>query len=255
MVFLSEPLADPGLETLPGWVAGVIVFYFLFLLVIVAVSMAAYVLQSVGMYSIADRRGIRNAWLAWIPIGNLWILGSISDQYQYLTKGKIKNRRKALLVLIVAEVVAYIVCFVSMIIAGISTAISGTPAAAIVTVLAGLVMAAISIALVVITYMCYYDLFRSCEPGSATLFLVLSILISYALPVVVFLCRKKDLGMPKRKDPNAQPAPEQIVEAAPAAEETEAEPVATPAAEEAQELPATEEGYANPEEFEDEENS
>ena len=250
MVFLREPLADPGLETLPGWVAGVIVFYFLFLLVIVAVSMAAYVLHSVGVYSVAERRGIRNAWLAWIPIGNLWILGSISDQYQYLTKGKVKNRRKALLVLTVAEVVAYIVCFVSMIIAGISTAISGTPAAAIVTVLAGLVMAAISIALVVITYMCYYDMFRSCEPGSATLFLVLSILISYALPVVVFLCRKKDLGMPKRKDPNAQPAPAQIVEETPIVETAEA-----PAAEEVAELPATEEGYANPEEFADEENA
>ena len=250
MVFLSEPMVDSGLEEMPGWIAGFIVFYLLFLFVIVAVSLAAYVLQSVGMYSIADRRGIRNAWLAWIPVGNLWILGSISDQYQYLTKGKVKNRRKALLVLTIAEVVAYIVCIVSIIIAGISSAMSGTPDAAIVTVLTGLALVAISIVLVVITYMCYYDMFRSCEPGSATLFLVLSILISYALPVVVFLCRKKDLGMPKRKDPNAQPAPAQIVEEAPVVENAEG-----PAEEEVPELPATEEGYANPEEFADEENA
>ena len=37
--------------------------------------------------------GIRHAWLAWVPIGNNWILGSLSDQYRYLVKGKICRKR------------------------------------------------------------------------------------------------------------------------------------------------------------------
>ena len=68
-----------------GVIFGIIVFVGLLVL---ALSVVMYVLSSLGMYRIAQRRGIRNPWLSWIPVGNMWILGCISDQYQYLVKGK-----------------------------------------------------------------------------------------------------------------------------------------------------------------------
>ena len=45
-------------------------------------KIAAYVLTSLALYAIAERRGLKNAWMAWLPVLNLWILGSISDQYR-----------------------------------------------------------------------------------------------------------------------------------------------------------------------------
>ena len=69
------------------------------------VSIAMYVLQAWGMYTIAKRRGIRHAWLAWIPFGSAWILGCISDDFKTRRTGKKHGLRIAILVLSVAMVV------------------------------------------------------------------------------------------------------------------------------------------------------
>ena len=65
-------------------------------------SVACYVLEALSLYTIAQRRGIRKPWLAWIPVVNVWIVGSISDQYQYVVNRRIQNRRKVLLGLAIA---------------------------------------------------------------------------------------------------------------------------------------------------------
>lgn len=62
-------------------------------------SIAMYVLQALGMYAIAKRRGIKNPWLAWIPIGSVWILGSISDDFRMKTTGRPHKQRIALVIL------------------------------------------------------------------------------------------------------------------------------------------------------------
>ena len=50
-------------------------------------------------------------------------------------------------------------------------------------------------------YMCCYDLFRSCDPDNRKLFLVLSILCPIGLAFIVFAIRKRDVGMPPKKQP------------------------------------------------------
>jgi hypothetical protein len=44
------------------------------------VGITAYVLFSFGLMTLAKNKGIENAWLAWIPIGNLYILGKIVER-------------------------------------------------------------------------------------------------------------------------------------------------------------------------------
>ena len=68
-------------------------------------SIAMYVLQALGFYTIAKRRGIRHAWLAWVPFGSAWILGCISDDYKSRCTGKKQSLRIALLVLAIAVAV------------------------------------------------------------------------------------------------------------------------------------------------------
>ena len=62
-------------------------------------NIAAYVLTAIALYTLASRRGIKNAWLSWVPVINCWIIGSLSDQYRYVVKGEVKNKRKALIIL------------------------------------------------------------------------------------------------------------------------------------------------------------
>lgn len=194
-----------GME--PAAAGAAAVFIILYILIIFgsfAFSIAAYILSSLGLSSVAERRGIRNSWLAWIPFGNLWILGSVSDQYQYLVKGKIKNRRKRMLAMSILAVVLYMVIIFAAI---ISTMLTGGPSALVFIAAVGFIVATISLA--VLQYMCYYDFFRSCDKSNGALYLVLSIFVSVAMPFLVFACRKKDEGMPPRKQPTppAQPEP------------------------------------------------
>ena len=235
-------------EAMGAGVVGVIAIIYLMVLLLTAVwSVAVYVLQSLSLYTIAGRRGIRNPWLAWIPLGNLWIMGSISDQYRYVTKGEIKNRRKLLLGLSIGLVAVYVGWVFSMIMSIILSEGVGVGAAAAVAcaVLGALALSALAIVLTVFQYITYYDLFKSCDSNNAVLYLVLSIIFPVTLPFFVFACRKKDLGMPPRK----QPAPQQVV--VPTVEvvvdPNVVEQVVVPTVE-----PVMEEGFAGPEEFEEE---
>lgn len=222
--------------------------YILVMLLSSALSLVVYVLHSLSLYTIAQRRGIRHGWLAWIPVGNLWLLGSISDQYQYVAKGKIKNRRKVLLGLNIALIVLYVTCFVGL----IALLISVDEVLAFLWVILGVIaLLAVAITILVYEYIAYYDLFSSSEPNNATLYLVLSIIFSVTLPFFVFACRKKDLGMPPRKQP-AQPVVIPTVE--PVVDPNVVEKVVIPTVEPVVES-TTEpvaEGFAQPEEFEEE---
>lgn len=191
----------------------VIAFYLIYLVVALAASVGLYVMQSLGLYKVSVRRGIKKPWLAWIPIGNLWILGCISDQYQYVVKGKVKNKRKALLILNVFMYVllaALVVLYVALIVVIFE---SQNPMGKDFALLMGIVpvslaMSGISIAVTVIQYIALYDLFASCDPENKVLYLVLSILVPITQPIFMLVCRNKDLGMPPRRVVNPEPQQE-----------------------------------------------
>ena len=200
--------------------AGVLVAVLLiFLLLMLALSVVSYVLGSVGFYRIAKRRGIHHAWLAWIPVGNAWLLGSISDHYQYVAKQKVTKRRRVLLVLqIIAAAFGFIYGFAAALVGIMET--GGSIGMVAVTVIAYLVLLGVSVATSVFCYIAYYDLFASCRPGSAVLFLVLGIFFGFTLPFFVFACSGSDRGMPARRvsrpasqipcQPEAEPEQEEI---------------------------------------------
>lgn len=182
-------------------------FYLLIFFVSIAFSLLSYILQSLGLQAIANRRGIQNGWLAWLPIGNLWVIGSISDQYRYVAKGKVTNRRKLLLGMTIAMIAIYII-WVILLVATVAISFAsygasmGTP---VLMLFFLLLFVIIAVVISVLQYMCMYDLYCSCVPENGTLYLVLSILVSWLTPFLVFACRNKDQGMPPRRQPIPQP--------------------------------------------------
>lgn len=198
--------AEAGMGAAFGAILG---FYLVFVLVMMAFSVVAYVLHSLGLYSIAKRRGIHHPWLAWLPFGTEWILGSIGDQYQYVAKGKVRNRRKVLLGLELATYGAMIAMYVCVGVVVVAGAMNG---AAEAVVLPALLMALFAIATVVLAiiftvyvYIAYYNMFASCNPDNAVVFLVLGIFFPVTMPFFVFACRKQDKGMPPRRTVEVQP--------------------------------------------------
>lgn len=215
---------DPGMDAFEGAAMGIggffAVFFLVFYLLMFAYAIITYVLMALGMHSIAKRRGIRHPWLSWLPLGDLWILGSISDQYQYVAKGKVRSRRKVLLGLAIAGMCLLFLMMIGLIVGTVgmiaseagSEAVFGIVlAAALLQYVAIFVLAIIS---VVFQYIALYDLYASCNPDNAVLFLVLSIFLGIA-PFFVFFNRGKDLGMPPRKElesPVVEPVVGPVVE-------------------------------------------
>ena len=193
-----------------------------------------YVLQALALYTIAQRRDIKKAWLAWIPLVNVWILGSISDQYQYVVKKQVKNKRKVLLglniaiaVLVLLLIAALVWLVFSLVMVGVSMelfssghmggnfdainwdALADEVGVVLLLCLLPLPLVVLAIIKTVYFYIALYDVFHSCDPKNSTLYLVLSlvgnVVVEGANCIFLMLCKDKDLGMPPRKP---EPIPE-----------------------------------------------
>ena len=173
--------------------------YLTILGVVLVCCLVGWILRALSLHSIAKRRGIRNAWLAWIPVGSHWILGCVADQYQHLVQGKVTSRRKIMLILGAVSVVLYTVAyglafmqvFAGMGVLPVEQAVTAALAGAIPSMLGTVV----GIVTLVFYHICNYDLYRSCRPNGATAFLVLGIIFPVCEPFFYLACRKKDLGM------------------------------------------------------------
>lgn len=191
-----------------------VVWDILHFLVVIGFIMATLILPRLGLYNIAKRRGIKRPWLAWLPVGDRYILGGISDQYQIAMKGRRTYRRRLLPVF---GCVSWIAQIVAMLLFGMILFYALIVLFAIVFSL-GLVFlhndlndlfrgvwepfavaCIIGIASscgAVMRYIALKDLYKSCMSLNCTCFLVISILVPVVEPFLIFLCRDMDDGMP-----------------------------------------------------------
>ena len=190
---LLEGLDEEMLLTVAG-IIGIVA------LVIGLLAIVFYVFQSVGLYTIAKRRGIANPWLAWLPVGNYWIAGSIADQYQYVVNGAVKNKRKILLALNIASFVisGLVSGFYNGMVLYAGDGYLGTYLS--MSSIVSLLTSGISIATLVFWHWSLYELYTSCKPRSNMLFLILGIFFGFLIPFFIFACRNKEEGMPPRRD-------------------------------------------------------
>lgn len=181
-------------------------------------NIASYVLSSMALYTLATRRGINKAWLSWVPVLNVWIIGSLSDQYRYVVKGQYKSKRKVLLIMYLAVLVLGIgaaVTGIAMLVDILGGAVYGVLEREMAKLIMGpalrvllfvLPIICLTVAMAVVRFMAMYDIYTSMDPENSVMFLVLSILFHITEPFFLFFSRNKDAGMPPRKQ---EPVPEQ----------------------------------------------
>lgn len=181
-------------------------------------AIASYVLTALALYTIARRRGLRNPWLAWIPVANSWLLGSLSDQYRYVVKGEHKSKRIILLFFRILIAIMWISLFgllIRLCFHAFDSIFWDTMSEerifqilhqALNLLVVFLPLLGISIAYAVFRYMALYDLYKSLDPGNCVMFLVLSILFGVTEPFFLFFSRNKDDGMPPRRQPVQEPS-------------------------------------------------
>ena len=207
-----------------------------------ALAVVSYVFTGISLYQIGKRRGLRNYGFAWVPIGNMWMINAIGDQYETIRTGKKKQLRWWALGLLSGFVVLYVVTAIVIFALIFRYApLSGTEldAAQTISLLSSflvvlvimLVMMGLLIAGNVLTYISLYRLYRSTKPNCSVVFLVLSIVFNFTMPFFLFACRKYDAPIEYVRDPippQYQPPVQQLTAApqpTPEAQPTEAAPV------------------------------
>lgn len=190
-------------------------------------GLLVYILQALALYTIAKRREISKPWLAWIPLVNVWILGAISDQYQYVVNRQVRNKRKILLGLNIATTALATIIIIAVVGVLLNVLMLSFGAlqdvqlsdtmiydllqehlgTVLILFLLCIPLSIVGIVYTVFFYIALYDVFRSCDPNNSTMFLVLSlvgnVVIEGAYCIFTMICKEKDLGMPPRKQPEA----------------------------------------------------
>lgn len=178
-----------------GLIVGIVFVY----LLIIAGGLASYIMSSYALYTIAGNRNIENAWLAWLPIGVSWIIGSIADEYD--ARNGIKRKwRTILLVLSILSVVIYFFLFAFMIIMSLTTLRNFTSETADVT---SVLMVFLPIYIVyfvaiftmivygVLSCVCNFKIYESTVPDKAILYTILGLTVPMAQPICLLACRNK----------------------------------------------------------------
>ena len=64
----------------------VVSFFFTFFIGAIAVSavigIAIYLLESISVYKMAKSAEIKNPWLAFVPVANDWVFGTLAEKYK-----------------------------------------------------------------------------------------------------------------------------------------------------------------------------
>ncbi len=145
-------MTDAGLMAMMAYSAGLVAVSTIIILVF-------YALKSIGLMTMATNKGIENAWLAWIPIADLYIAGSILGEIDVFGN-RLDNLGLWLPVVMVGGCVLAMIPFIGMI---------------------------FSLAMMLFFLLFAYNLFNLYSPEQATLFTILSIFGLW--PIFVFILR------------------------------------------------------------------
>lgn len=140
-----------------------------------------YVLGALGAYTVAKHRGVKNAWLAWLPVGISYVYGALSDDVVSLRGIPKKYRSRVLLPVLdgcaAGGIVLLFVIMISMIYSVMplsNTAVSTAPSIQIpFAMLFILLIDGAMIASRVFASIALYPVYREyCLPGTSLAFAV-----------------------------------------------------------------------------------
>lgn len=200
-------LYDYSFEMYPAddGILGVFLAVYLVLVVIAGIfGIVAYVFRSLGLFTIAKRRGIDNYGLAWVPVADSWIIGSIADDYENKANDRLTRNRHWMLWLQIGGVIMTIVACVLLIVVGVvgesvmhGYARGGFVAMLIIGVFALVFAIGAMIAWYVFYYISLYKIYKSCMPDYSVMFIILSVIFSVTVPFFLFAMRNKNGGIPE----------------------------------------------------------
>ena len=141
----------------------IIIVFFIIIGFFALIALFLYLIQSYGIYKMANNLNIENSWLSFIPIANLYIVGKIVPTIE-IGSNKIDNMERVL-------PWCSVICYILGLIPIIGILISFIPA-------------------ILFFYVSYF-LYKKYKPKNAKFMIIVSIFLPFMTPMYIFLLRNQ----------------------------------------------------------------
>lgn len=165
-------------------------------LILFALLIAQYIISSLAIQKLANKNGVSNSWLAWIPYASSWLVGAITDEYDS-RNGMERNWKKLLLVLTIAGTgvvtVGYFFYIIIVILGSATAAPAVMGVGMILFYLVIFVGAYISSARGFCYAICIYKMFEAEATEKAIKYLLIYLLVPFGGPICLMKCAKQEI--------------------------------------------------------------
>lgn len=183
-------------------------FFFTFFIGAIAVSavigIAIYLLESISVYKMAKSAEIKNPWLAFIPVANDWVFGTLAEKYK--KKNSTKSARFGIILpvlegIVLIEAIALTIFTVISIkeitgyaLDAVNTSSEMAPEqfmSLIPVIILYFALMAVAIAYAVVFFIALWRIYSSFDKPNATLYIVLSVIFTISVPIILFIIRNR----------------------------------------------------------------
>lgn len=170
-----------------GGVFLIVIFAFLF--VMLAFSFVAYIFSGIGIMKMHEKLGLKGGWLAFVPVLNSYALGKVAEQY---IKENGKKSAKFSIILIIGQIISLFSVFFMTVLLIIGATFLPASIYTILDVVLTLLSYGLSFILSIISYVALWRIYAIFSNKNATLYLILSIFVSFVQPFLVFAIRNNE---------------------------------------------------------------
>lgn len=186
----------------------VVSFFFTFFIGAIAVSavigIAIYLLESISVYKMAKSAEIKNPWLAFVPVANDWVFGTLAEKYK--KKNGTKSARFGIILpvlegIVLIESIALTIFTVISVkeitgyaLDAVNTSAEMAPEqfmSLIPVIILYFALIAVEISYAVVFFIALWRVYSSFDKSNATLYIVLSVIFTISVPIILFIIRNR----------------------------------------------------------------
>lgn len=168
------------------------------------IGIAIYLLESISVYKMAKSAEIKNPWLAFIPVANDWVFGTLAEKYK--KKNGTKSARFGIILpvlegIVLIEAIALTIFTVISIkeitgyaLDAVNTSTEMAPEqfmSLIPVIILYFALMAVVIAYAVVFFIALWRVYSSFDKSNATLYIVLSVIFTISVPIILFIIRNR----------------------------------------------------------------
>lgn len=186
----------------------VVSFFFTFFIGAIAVSavigIAIYLLESISVYKMAKSAEIKNPWIAFVPVANDWVFGTLAEKYK--KKNGTKSARFGIILpvlegIVLIEAIALTIFTVISVkeitgyaLDAVNTSAEMAPeqfVSLIPVIILYFALIAVAIAYAVVFFIALWRVYSAFDKSNATLYIVLSVIFTISVPIILFIIRNR----------------------------------------------------------------